>query len=149
VARPRRTGTESGELTPEELAEANARRFTPGELAAAEARAEGLPVVERLEDLPAFPAGPAGDAAFARFWDTHAAGPGPAARRPAREAGTPISIRLEADTVRRLRALAAKKGTKYQTLLKAFVQERLYEEEKREGLVGTSPAPAALDGGGA
>ena len=47
----------------------------------------------------------------------------------------PISLRLEADTVRRLRALAAKKGTKYQTLLKTFVQERLYEEEKREGLV--------------
>jgi hypothetical protein len=27
------------------------------------------------------------------------------------------------------------KGTKYQTLLKTFVQERLYKEEKREGLI--------------
>jgi hypothetical protein len=35
--------------------------------------------------------------------------------------------------VRRLRRLAEKKGTTYQTLLKTFVQERLYEEEKREG----------------
>ena len=35
----------------------------------------------------------------------------------------------------RLRRLAEKKGTKYQTLLKTFVQERLYEEEKREGLI--------------
>ena len=28
------------------------------------------------------------------------------------------------------------KGKGYQTLLKEFVVERLYEEEKREGLVG-------------
>jgi hypothetical protein len=54
----------------------------------------------------------------------------------ARPAAVALSVRLEADTVRRLRALAAVKGTKYQTLLKAFVQERLYEEERREGLVG-------------
>lgn len=58
--------------------------------------------------------------------------PDPLAGRPAAVA---LSVRVEADTLRRLRALAAVKGTKYQTLLKAFVQERLYEEEQREGLV--------------
>ena len=44
--------------------------------------------------------------------------------------------RVHADALQRLRALARKKGKGYQTLLKEFVIERLYEEEKREGLVG-------------
>ena len=35
----------------------------------------------------------------------------------------------------RLRVLAARKHMRYQTLLKQFVVERLYEEEKRQGLV--------------
>ena len=48
------------------------------------------------------------------------------------------SIRLEADVIKRLKALARKKGTGYQTLLKQFVGERLYEEEKREGLLEVS-----------
>ncbi len=47
----------------------------------------------------------------------------------------PVQIRVDADVLRRLRVLAARKGTGYQTLLKIFVVERLYEEEKREGLI--------------
>ncbi len=47
----------------------------------------------------------------------------------------PIAVRFEDDTVARLKLLAERKGTGYQTLLKAFVQERLYEEEKREGML--------------
>jgi predicted DNA-binding protein len=47
-----------------------------------------------------------------------------------------ISIRVEPDMLRRLQYLAARKGTRYQTLVKDFVTERLYEEEKREGIVG-------------
>ncbi len=47
----------------------------------------------------------------------------------------PIAVRFEDDTVTRLKVLAERKGMGYQTLLKAFVQERLYEEEKREGLL--------------
>jgi hypothetical protein len=54
---------------------------------------------------------------------------------PARKASYPISLRLESDVLHRLRVLAARKHTGYQTLLKSFVIERLYEEEKREGLV--------------
>lgn len=84
----------------------------------------------------------------AEFWSTHELGPGLLAQMrpiapdgegmlpPAREERTkPVPIRFDADTLKRLRALAVKKGTGYQTLLKTFVTERLYEEEKREGLI--------------
>jgi predicted DNA binding CopG/RHH family protein len=47
----------------------------------------------------------------------------------------PVPVRFDEDVLRRLKALAAKRHTGYQTLLKQFVVERLYEEEKREGLV--------------
>lgn len=46
-----------------------------------------------------------------------------------------ISLRIEDDVVHRLKGLAKKKGMGYQTLLKSFVLERLYEEEKREGIL--------------
>lgn len=55
---------------------------------------------------------------------------------PPRPRTSPVSIRFDADTLGRLKALARKKHKGYQTLLKEFVSERLYEEEKREGLVG-------------
>jgi uncharacterized protein (DUF4415 family) len=51
----------------------------------------------------------------------------------------PVLVRLDADVLDRLRALAERKGTGYQTLLKRFVTERLYEEEKREGLLPAGP----------
>ncbi len=44
-------------------------------------------------------------------------------------------IRLEHDITIRLKNLALIKGTKYQTLMKQFIAERLYEEEKREGVL--------------
>ena len=53
--------------------------------------------------------------------------------RPSRT--TPIAIRFDQFTLQRLRALAALRNTGYQTLLKEFVIERLYEEEKREGII--------------
>ncbi len=53
--------------------------------------------------------------------------------RPGRT--TPIAIRFDQFTLTRLKALAALRNTGYQTLLKEFVVERLYEEEKREGIV--------------
>jgi hypothetical protein len=55
--------------------------------------------------------------------------------RPGRT--TPIAIRLDRFTLERLRALANLRNTGYQTLLKEFVVERLYEEEKREGIIGS------------
>jgi predicted DNA binding CopG/RHH family protein len=48
---------------------------------------------------------------------------------------TPVAIRLDQFTLRRLKTLAALRNTGYQTLLKEFVVERLYEEERREGII--------------
>ncbi len=53
--------------------------------------------------------------------------------RPGRT--TPVAVRFDQFTLRRLKALAALRNTGYQTLLKEFVTERLYEEEKREGII--------------
>jgi hypothetical protein len=53
--------------------------------------------------------------------------------RPGRT--TPIAIRFDQFTLQRLKALAALRNTGYQTLLKEFVVERLYEEEKRAGII--------------
>jgi hypothetical protein len=53
--------------------------------------------------------------------------------RPGRT--TPIAIRFDQFTLQRLKALAAMRNTGYQTLLKEFVVERLYEEEKRAGII--------------
>jgi hypothetical protein len=53
--------------------------------------------------------------------------------RPGRT--TPIAIRFDQFTLQRLKALAALRNTGYQTLLKEFVVERLYEEEKRTGII--------------
>ncbi len=53
--------------------------------------------------------------------------------RPGRT--SPIAIRFDRFTLYRLKALAALHNTGYQTLLKEFVVERLYEEEKRAGII--------------
>ena len=57
--------------------------------------------------------------------------------RPGRT--TPVAIRFDRFTLKRLKALAALRNTGYQTLLKEFVVERLYEEEKREGIIAAAP----------
>ena len=59
------------------------------------------------------------------------------ATRPPRARGrtTPIAVRFDEFTIKRLKDLAARRNTGYQTLLKEFVVERLYEEEKRERIV--------------
>jgi hypothetical protein len=59
------------------------------------------------------------------------------ATRPPRARGrtTPIAVRFDEFTIKRLKDLAARRNTGYQTLLKEFVVERLYEEEKREQII--------------
>ncbi len=47
----------------------------------------------------------------------------------------PIALRLDGFTLERLKALAALRHTGYQTLMKELVVERLYEEEKRAGII--------------
>lgn len=105
-----------------------------------EERPRSVKVVRALEDVPAF----ASEAEEAQFWATHSLGeevlqqmgPLPESLIPTRPRTRPVAVRLDEDVLERLRALAAKKHKGYQTLLKEFVIERLYEEEKREGLVG-------------
>jgi hypothetical protein len=53
--------------------------------------------------------------------------------RPGRT--TPVAIRFDQFTLMRLKTLAAHRNTGYQTLLKEFVVERLYEEEQRAGII--------------
>jgi hypothetical protein len=81
------------------------------------------------------------------FWDTHSFGPGMCDHDnsdpdplldaiPKRPRTRPVPIPIDDDTMARLKRLAARKGIGYQTMLKTFVMERLYEEEKRTGILG-------------
>ena len=45
---------------------------------------------------------------------------------------TLISLRLQSDTIRQLKVLAARRGIGYQTMIRMWVMERL-EQEKRQG----------------
>jgi polyribonucleotide nucleotidyltransferase len=82
------------------------------------------------------------------FWQTHQVGEGllrekvdtdlkaklnhARANRKSRN----ITLNLSENLEKRLRHLAELKQTSYQTLLKEFVLERVYEEEKRIGILG-------------
>lgn len=98
-----------------------------------------MEVVERVTDIPAF----ANEDEEARYWASHALGDAILDRMgpvedgflpPARPRTKPVPIRFGDDVLRRVKVLAARRHIGYQTLLKEFVIERLYEEEKREGL---------------
>jgi CopG antitoxin of type II toxin-antitoxin system len=105
---------------------------------------EWIPVYSQTD----IPAGMDEDAAH-EFWSTHEVTPeliAESANDPALAAldalipkrprkSNPVSLRLSVDLERRLRHLAELKGTTYQTLLKEFVLERVYEEEKRLGVI--------------
>jgi predicted DNA binding CopG/RHH family protein len=47
----------------------------------------------------------------------------------------PVAVRFDEFTLQRLKDLASRRNIGYQTLLKGFVLERLYEEEKRERII--------------
>lgn len=113
-----------------------------GELPPSRPRTRPVAVrVESLEEIPEFQS----EAEEADWWATHRLGeslleemgplPDSVLPRP-RPRTRPVAVRLDEDVLRRLRQLAERKHKGYQTLLKEFVMERLYEEEKREGLVG-------------
>lgn len=81
------------------------------------------------------------------FWETHEITEEflakteevPADERPRRRERTkPISLRLDESKIERLKAIAEMRDTGYQTLIKEFITERLYEEEKRIGLLSSS-----------
>ena len=100
-----------------------------------------------LKDLSEVPEGMSDEEAR-EFWDTHEvteeylkrAGRPPEEELPPtrsrrRGRSKPVPIRFDEDVLTRLKALARNKHKGYQTLLKEFVVERLYEEEKREGIL--------------
>jgi predicted DNA binding CopG/RHH family protein len=102
-----------------------------------------MTIIRSWDEVPAF----ANEAEEAAFWDIHELGDELLERMsqqrdpklpPPRPRTKPIAIRFDESTIRRVRALAHRRGKGYQTLLKEFVTERLYEEEKREGLIGPS-----------
>jgi hypothetical protein len=105
---------------------------------------DSAPIVASWDDVPDF----ATEAEEAHFWDTHQLGEGlftdhadfvqasDSFLPPVRPRPAPLAVRLDPNTVARLKALAPRRKKGYQTLLKEFVMERLYEEEKREGIIG-------------
>jgi predicted DNA binding CopG/RHH family protein len=101
---------------------------------------DGLTIIYSHDQIPKFRS----EAEEHEFWKTHTWSdelmdqaeadpdlPLPGSKTPS----SLTSIRFENDTLKRLKALAERKGMSYQTLLKEFVIERLYEEEKREGIL--------------
>jgi hypothetical protein len=84
-------------------------------------------------EIPRF----ANEAEEHEFWGMHELGPGMLARARRRGEGRtrPVPIRFDPTTLARLRRLAEGRGVGYQTLLREFVLERLYEEEVRDGIV--------------
>jgi hypothetical protein len=97
--------------------------------------------VNSLDDIPRF----ANEDEEHEFWSTHSLGQplldqmepvDDGSLPPPRARTRPVAVRFDDNVIRRLRKLARLKGKGYQTLLKEFVIERLYEEEKRAGLVG-------------
>ena len=78
------------------------------------------------------------------FWDTHEitdeyierADPvGEDALPTVRPDDVHLGLRIRSDVLRRVKALARKRRTRYRTLINEFIDDRLREEEKREGLV--------------
>jgi hypothetical protein len=98
-----------------------------------------MEVVECPEDIPEF----ASEDEEHQYWATHVLGAELLDRMapidddflpPARPRSKPVPIRFSDDVISRAKVLAARRNTGYQTLLKEFVIERLYEEERRAGL---------------
>jgi hypothetical protein len=101
---------------------------------------ESMKEIQSPEEIPQF----ANETEEAEFWATHSLGEQFLSKMeplpedvlpPARPRTKPISLRLDDDVLERVRALAEVKHKGYQTLMKEFVVERLYEEEKREGIL--------------
>jgi len=99
---------------------------------------KGMIPVKRREDIPAF----TNEEEEHQYWATHEISSVLLAEMapmddflpPMRPRTLPVPLRLGDDVVARAKTPAARRHTGYQTLLKEFIVERLYEEEKRAGL---------------
>lgn len=103
--------------------------------------AESITTISGLDEIPHFES----EQEEAEYWGTHQLSRSlwralPAASEaelpPARSRTRSVAVRFDESTIQRMKALALRRNKGYQTMLKEFVMERLYEEEKREGLVG-------------
>jgi len=108
-----------------------------------------MTTVVRIEDIPKFKS----EQEESDFWANHElsdevwseAKPIPEGiLPPARPRTRPVAIRFDESTLGRLKRLSAHLHKGYQTLLKEFVVERLYEEEKREGFIAAPRAPEGV-----
>ncbi len=101
---------------------------------------DGFTIIYSHEQIPDF----ANETEEAKFWDTHTWSE--EQRQKAKEDVDAPPIRTEqkmkgvyikfyASDLERYHKLATIKDIPYQTLIKQFASERLYEEEKREGLL--------------
>ena len=101
-----------------------------------------MTTIHSADEIPAF----ASERDEAEFWDTHTLGdefwenaPGLADLDPplpfVRDEGpeATIAIIVDRDVLDRLKALARRRRTAYQMLVKQFMLERLDEEERHEG----------------
>ena len=97
-------------------------------------------IVHNWDEVPTFTSEPQ----ESRYWASHVLGEALLRKMraapkgllpPPRPRTRPVAVRFDDSTLGRIRALAARRHKGYQTLLKEFVSERLYEEEKREGIV--------------
>jgi predicted DNA binding CopG/RHH family protein len=100
-----------------------------------------MSIVTSLDEIPHFRS----EQEEATYWQTHELSESLWDRLPqvpdeelppTRPRTRSVAVRFDDSTLERLKVLAARRHKGYQTLLKEFVVERLYEEEKREGLVG-------------
>ena len=85
-----------------------------------------------MPDIPKF----ANDQEESEFWDTHdftdylnETTPVDVKFEDARPRKTQISLRLDAETIARLKTLAKGRGIGYQTLIRMWVMERLNQEQ--------------------
>ncbi len=105
----------------------------------AQSKQPELTVVERTQDIPVF----SNEHDEHLYWKTHRLADSifdqmgaedDGILPPAQPRTTPVPVRFSPDVITRLKVLAAHRNQGYQTLLKDFVTERLYEEEKRQGI---------------
>jgi predicted DNA binding CopG/RHH family protein len=99
-----------------------------------------LTVIQNMDEIPAF----ASEAEEHAFWATHelsdqlwerAEPLEPGELPQPRSVTRSVAIRFDEHTLARIKRLARHRQKGYQTLLKEFVTERLYEEEKRDRLL--------------
>ena len=97
------------------------------------------PVLTKLASLDQIPTSFATEREEAEFWDTHSISD---ELWDTLEDADPLEIdfSLDPDLATRLYVLARAKGVPCVDLVLQFVAERLYEEEKREGIIGDKQA---------